>query len=274
MSAADLPLPPPLCPGNPGQGTEGTVGFATAHKNWEETFDLLALLAEMLRAGGYQVKQEAAWLLLPDSGYILQPQWVYCRVLPDGQVQTTTTLQVNHPRLAPDGLFEYQHALGSSLTEALWRGLEQWMQTDLVPLLEVLQPQPKHCMRLELTLPASQGRPARRRRVILGPVLHFRQQPPQPAVPSEEEDHPFCPCCLFTRTMLAFRPWLESEGLYGLRLVAIRDAEGRPQADCRINGADWEDGAQALREYALTWPLAGYEMRKQYVVLHTVEEAL
>jgi hypothetical protein len=74
MSAADLPLPPPLCPGNPGQGTEGTVGFATAHKNWEETFDLLALLAEVLRAGGYQVKQEAAWLLLPDSGYILQPQ--------------------------------------------------------------------------------------------------------------------------------------------------------------------------------------------------------
>jgi hypothetical protein len=37
-----------------------------------------------------------------------------------------------------------------------------------------------------------------------------------------------------------------------------------------VNGEDWEKGAQALREYAKTWPPAGYEFRKQYVVLQTL----
>ena len=37
-------------------------------------------------------------------------------------------------------------------------------------------------------------------------------------------------------------------------------------ADCRVNGDDFEPGAIALRAYATTWPDAGYEFRKQYVI--------
>jgi hypothetical protein len=64
---------------------------------------------------------------------------------------------------------------------------------------------------------------------------------------------------------------IEGDAFYGLRLFALRDEDGNPGADCRVNGDDWEKGAQAFHAYASTWPSAGYEFRKQYVVLQTVE---
>jgi hypothetical protein len=80
------------------------------------------------------------------------------------------------------------------------------------------------------------------------------------------------PLCLLTNSFEAFRELIEADAFYGLRLFALRDGDSEPGADCRVNGDDWEKGAQALRAYAGTWPpAAGYEMRKQYVVLQTLE---
>jgi hypothetical protein len=70
--------------------------------------------------------------------------------------------------------------------------------------------------------------------------------------------------------MLAFQALLETDDFYGIRFYAMRDADGNPQADCRVNGEDWEPGAAALREYVAKWPERGFEFRKQYVVLQTV----
>ena len=39
-------------------------------------------------------------------------------------------------------------------------------------------------------------------------------------------------------------------------VTALRDDTGKAQADCRVNGADWEPGARALRKYARAWPKA------------------
>jgi hypothetical protein len=39
-----------------------------------------------------------------------------------------------------------------------------------------------------------------------------------------------------------------------------------------VNGEDFEKGAQALRDHGATWPAAGYEFRKQYVVLQSIEK--
>ena len=113
--------------------------------------------------------------------------------------------------------------------------------------------------------------------------MHFVERPPSKAETTREgdqrkpedtsEEHPFCPCCLLTKSFEAFRELIEGNGFYGLRLFAARDAEGELQADCRVNGDDWDKGAQALREYARTWPEAGYEFRKQYVVLQSIEKS-
>jgi hypothetical protein len=122
-----------------------------------------------------------------------------------------------------------------------------------------------------MSFPAKDGQPARDRRVILGPVMHFMETPPANNT-TNEDAHPFCPCCLLTNSFPAFKELMESDRFGGVRLFAARDEDGTPQADCRVNGDDWEPGAQALREYAKTWPEAGYEFRKQYVVLQNFEK--
>jgi hypothetical protein len=260
--------PPPLCPSNTGGlGTGGEVAFSNASRNWTERFDLVDEAAAALRHRGHAVTAHKTWLVHDDSGFTIQPQlgrmW-----LPDGGgVQTITTLQVNHPTLIPAGVFEYQHSTGDTVRESLAKGFDQWVQMDFVTLLDALQAKPEHCTTMEMTFPAKDGEPDRIRRAVLGPCWQF------PATPSDaSEEHPFCPCCLLTNSFEAFRDLIEGDAFCGLRLLAMRQANGQPAADCRVNGDDWERGMQALRDYVGTWPHEGFELRKQYVVLQTMEQ--
>jgi hypothetical protein len=60
----------------------------------------------------------------------------------------------------------------------------------------------------------------------------------------------------------------------GIRLFAGRGEDGSAQADCRVSGEDWEDGKRALLNYVDSWPQAGLELRKQYVVMQTLDDTL
>jgi Family of unknown function (DUF6348) len=271
--------PPPLCKSNPGICVEGKVAFARGDWSWTEEFNTVTLAASALQARGFAVRTEKTWLVDEDSGFLLLPQLVELQPLEDGGVRTVTTMQTNHPGLAPDGLFEYQHSTGDSAADSIRKGFDQWAQVDFPPLIDTLRPKPQACTMLEMAFPAKDGAPARVRRAILGPVMHYVASPSannggSTADTPEQGDagdaHPFCPCCLLTRSFETFRELIEGDGFYGLRLYAMRDSEGIPQADCRVNGDYWEKGAQALRDYVTTWPEAGFEFRKQYVVLHSV----
>jgi len=264
-------LTPPACPANPGIGVEAKVAFATGDRSWVEEVNLPSIAAAVFKDRGYAVTKEKTWLVHGESNFTILPQLVEFQPLDDGGVQTTTTIQTNHPTLAPDGVFEYQHSTGSSIADAISKGFDQWVQTDFVPLLEALRPQPEACTAMVMEFPATAGKPARVRRAILGPVAHFIQNPPHESEKNVPEEHSFCPCCLLTKSFEAFRELIEGDGFYCLRLFAARDTEGTPQADCRVNGEDLERGAQALREYVSTWPPAGYEFRKQYVVLQSMK---
>jgi hypothetical protein len=271
--------PPPLRGTNPGVGVDGKVAFTAAGKSWTEEFNTVALAASALRQRGHVVREEKTWLLHPDSQFILLPQLVGVHALDDGGVRTVTTIQANHPGLVPDGLFEYQHALGDSAADSIRKGFDQWAQMDFPPLLDALRQKPETCSMLEMAFPAKDGKPARVRRAILGPIMHFMETPPAKAGECEagqdecaDGAHPFCPCCLLTKSFHAFQDLIEGNGFYGLRLFAAR-SDGIAQADCRVNGDDWKKGAQALRDYVGTWPDAGLEWRKQYVVLQSVEKA-
>lgn len=265
---------PPLCQANPGNSTEGKVAFSNGERSWTEKFNLVTLAAAVLKERGYPVIQEKTWLKHPDSGFLLLPRLVGgVQPREDGGVQTTTTMQIHHPQLAPDGVFEYQHSIGKSSADSFSKGFDQWVQTDFVTLLGALQPQPASCMAMEFQFPATEGKSPRVRRAVLGPVAHFQEKPPVQAKKNGEEEHPFCSCCLLTHTFQAFQEFIEGDGFYCLRLYAALEPDGTPQADCRVNGEDWEKGAEALREYARTWPEAGYEFRKQYVVLQSIEES-
>jgi hypothetical protein len=239
-------------------------------------------MASVLAERGHQVQREESWLVLENSGFTLIPQFVHLQPLEKGGVRTTTTIQTNHHTLVPDGVFEYQHSTGNNLEDSFRKGFEQWAQTDLVALLEAMQAKPSTCSTLRMNFPDKDGNPAYFRRAVLGPVAHYvanpqiyeKQEAPEGGgtlQAGECESHAFCPCCLLTKSFDTFKELIEGRGFYGLRLFAARDTKGVPQADCRVNGDDWEKGAEALRKYVATWPEAGYEFRKQYVVLQTVE---
>ena len=167
-------------------------------------------------------------------------------------------------------MFEYQHSVGEGLERSIAAGFDQWRQVDLPVLLDALLPKPAACMALEMAFPATATGPGRSRRRCSAPSpTTARTRPPglpRSADPDGEE-HEFCPCCLFTRSFEAFKSLIESDDFYAIRLYAARDVEGQPQADCRVNGQDWDAGKAALIKYVSTWPAAGYEFRKQYVVL-------
>ncbi|MDW3684252.1 DUF6348 family protein [Cupriavidus sp. CV2] len=88
---------------------------------------------------------------------------------------------------------------------------------------------------------------------------------------SESDEHGFCPCCLLTKSIEAFRPILETCEFAAIRLYAARDGEGEIQAVCRLNGEDYPAGKLALMDYVKTWPEMGFEFRKQLVVVRSVD---
>lgn len=223
------------------------------------------LAVEVMERRGYSVVRDDSWIKHPDSGFVIKPDLV--RHYPSGSsIGSVSVMTTYHPRLIPNGVFEYQHGIGGTLSDALREGFDQWVQIDFAVLLAALRDPLEYCNAIEFTLPQKDG-PGLRRRAVLGPVGH-RLLPPN-RMPSEGE-HSFCPCCFLTNNYEAFRPLMESDGFYGIRLFAARDDSGAARADCRVNGKDWEDGMRALLGYVETWPQAGLEFRKQYVVMQTL----
>lgn len=225
---------------------------ANGERVWLEQADAVYCLAKVLQRRGvaFEKHPRQEQLDLP-NGLSLRPQFATVRLQEDS-VSTSTTIEVNHPELCPQGTFEYQHAWATTVNESLESGFNDWAGTDLPVFMDALRGTLEQCTALE----------HRQRQIILGPPFWARAAAPSPAV-----DHEFCPCCLLTRSLEAFREPLEGQAFCGVRLFALRHPQGAPQADCRINGVDWPLGAQALRQYVATWPGEGLEYRKQFVAI-------
>ena len=250
---------PPLRQDNPGDGA--FVDYRVEETGELQQFDLTAMLQQALASESVRSKPHKQALEL-ENGLILQPRFFDCESHSNG-MRTATTIQVDHPQLLPGGLFEFQHSLGPDFGQSLRLGFEQWALTDLATLSDALLTEPEHSMAMRFDL--ADGRV---RRAIFGPFTHFLIQPPAPGTAEAEEVEKFCPCCLFTNALDGLKPLLEQPGTVGLRLFASRDTDGA-KADCRVNGIEWSDGADALRAYAETWlPKGELEFRKQYILLH------
>ncbi len=231
--------------------------------------DLLELLARSLGAAGQQVHGERGWLRHGESGFLILPELVDSAAADDGGVRTLTTIRVTHPELLPEGAFEYQHAAGDTLPEALTDGFDNWIRGDFVTLCDAVRAEASTCQTMVLEFPEQSG--GAKRRAVLGPAFRYAEKPQAQLEPSSGEacEHDFCPCCLLTQSFQAFTDFLRGDSTYCLRLYAARHPDG-PGADCRINGQDYQAGIEALIRYAETWPEAGVEFRKQYVVIHSL----
>ncbi len=260
---------PPFSAANPGVGVEVRVELSNDGETWEEEVNAVASLAAVLEAHGIAFKGEDEYLEL-ENGLIVRPQFFQLQPQDDGSVQSSTTIEVNHPTLCPAGVFEYQHAMGSSLEESLQRGFSGWANTDLPVLMDALRDEPEDCATMIVEYPAEGSMPARKRQIILGPPMHAAARKD---VKSSDEEHPFCPCCLLTNCFDAFEEHIKGNTFFGVRLYASRGTEGLGESDCRINGEDFADGAAALLKYIETWPDRGFELRKQFVAIRTLPDS-
>src|SRR5581483_10010897 len=233
---------------------------------------LRELLTEVLRKQGQSVTpQDDGGLRHDPSGLLIRPELLGVQPQGEGRFSTTTLIHVEHPAFGGAHLVEYQHSFGASAENAIAEGFEQWRQMDLVALLDALREKPEQCLVIAMDFGATSAAGARRRRVVLSPVAHYVERPlppPPPNADAEQRQHgSFCPCCLFTNTMEAFMPLLETGDFLGVRFYAARDQNGVAQADCRVNGEDYEPGKNALLQYIPRWPDQRLEFRKQYAVI-------
>lgn len=253
---------------NPAKGTSLSAAFTNGERTWTETVDLMSCISTVLKTGGHSHSVCKSWIEL-NSGLILRPGIASFKPLQKGGVQTVTTIEVGDTGRIPAGVFEYQHATGNDTRDSVSKGFESWMRLDLPVFLDAFRDKPELCTFMDFDSPAQGTSPARKRRVILGPVSHLVTRPAK----NLSEEHPFCPCCLFTNTSIVFKEKVADDNFYAVRLFAMRDENGAAASDCRVNGQDWEDGKEALRQYVRAWPDRGVEFRKQYIVIRTQRAA-
>lgn len=256
---------PAILSANPGNGSLVKVYGDSDNNDNPTIFDLTELLAENLSSSGQEIEKGEDWILLKESGYFLLPQFVSVQSTAGSNLVTMTTIQINHDSLSSKGVFEFQHASGKTLQDSFLRGFNDWREYDLPPLLDCLRPE---------SFGGSIVLPALRRRIIFGPASRVVFGASQSELTKLEEDdsHRFCDCCLFTNSIKSFEDLIESDAFCCLRLFAARDGDGQATADCRLNGEEFPLGAEALINYVLTWPGNCSEIRKQYVVLHNLEQ--
>jgi len=221
----------------------------------------LRLLLEATRASDPHARLVDGQVHL-SSGITLGVEHIETFRFDNGNVRTATVTTARHPTFFTEGLVEFQHAMGADEQASMSSGFRSWAQMDLATLSDAVQADPRHCALMEITLPASEQAPEAVRQIVLGPVAHYASEPVD-----ADEEHPFCPCCLLTRSLEAFMPVLRAEQFLGVRLFASRADDGSFSADCRINGQDHPDALPALVEYARQWAGTGTEFRKQYVII-------
>ncbi|MFZ6872328.1 DUF6348 family protein [Undibacterium sp. Di27W] len=230
---------------------------------------LTLALFEVLTADAIKLKWQDNYLALED-GLLLAVERVETVTLAEDKFRTCTRIYASHVEYFPQGLSEYQHAIGATESEAVLEGLRTWAKMDLLVLQDAVREQPVNCTVIEMNTSAEAAESSSFRQVILGPVAHLASQP----APGKKEEHPFCPCCLFTESMPAFHDLLQTSDFIGIRLFASRDNEDKLAADCRVNGEDFIPAVEHLKQYAEKWPQRGLEFRKQYVVVRTSKHSV
>ncbi|MFZ3003430.1 MAG: DUF6348 family protein [Undibacterium umbellatum] len=231
--------------------------------------ELTLALFEVLTAEAIKLKWQDNYLAL-DDGLLLAVERVETVVLSEDKCRTCTRIYASHAEYFPQGLSEYQHAMGTTESEAVLEGLRTWAKMDLLVLQDATREQPVNCTVIEMNTSAEAAENSSFRQVILGPVAHLASLP----APKKKEEHPFCPCCLFTESMPVFHDLLQTSDFIGIRLFASRDNEGTLAADCRVNGEDFVPAVAHLKQYADKWPQRGLEFRKQYVVVRTSKQSV
>jgi len=244
---------PPKIENNPGVGVSGKCAFTNGNDTWEEEFNLPDNLRKIFDNNKIQYKLIDDFIIV--ENIFFKPEMVGIKPLENKDVRTVTIISYFHENLVRSGSFEFQHSVGSNINESVDKGFSDWFSCDFPVITESILDKPKNCTTMVLKSEICS------RKIFLGPAMHLVKNNND-----VKEEHPFCQCCFITNNFQNFEKYLTGSDFYGIRMYAIRDADGHINADCRINGIDYESGKNMLIEYVKTWPDRGFEVRKQYVI--------
>ncbi len=243
------------------------------------TEKLFSLLQQALKKFNFEtVYLEEGWLYHEDSDFILAPEFIFAENDNDnGRTSTGTIIHIYHHQLFAEPIFEYQYSWGDSADEALITGFEWWIQSDWLLLLDVLKTNEHDFMTMQMEFDIEETGTKQKREIIFGNVAHYGGKQTQSASNNSdndvEDEHDFCPCCLFTNSVEAFQPLLQSNDTFAIRLFASYDADTQTaDADCRINGEEFDQAKPLLCDYAKTWGSEDIEFRKQYIIIKSIND--
>lgn len=219
-----------------------------------------SMLERVLRQAERDARPSRHAVLLP-SGLRLEAALPETHALADGRVAMSMRIVAFHDELFPDGLPEWQHAIGTDAAHAAAEGLSAWAHRVLPVLEDAVRPGVRDCALLGVRFPARREAAPTLYQAILGPVVHEGD-----AEAAAEDEDP-CPACMTTRIQDVLGDHVRVAGYTGLALFAGRGAAGQLVADCRVNGEPFPEGVERLRAYANAWPAGGYEFMHQYVII-------
>lgn len=252
---------PEKLPANPGCMEQ--LSTFDGNRHFSENLNLAEQLALALEYGNSdnECRRAGRWIEHKPSGFLLLPLMVEFYLLTEDTYRTTTTIQIHHKKFGPQGVFEYQHSAGRTVGESIAEGFQNWIKLDFVTLLDAISSKPKRSLVLQIAVPRKNGKGARKRRLILGP-LEVRSYSSD-----RQANRPSCNACLLARCLDNLTDVLDSDQLACLRLFACRDQFQQPGSDCRINGEEFPQAQASLTSYAESWTGNGFETMKQYVIL-------
>ena len=251
----------------------GEVTVRHAGTSRTEPFDAADALDRVLKQREFLFTRDGDRFMLSASGLELSPIVLGVHPMPDGRCQTVSTVTVRHPTLIPGGLFEYQHSKGRFVTGGLTTGFGEWVETDLVVLVEAVTGELDSCTAVDLILPAmAEGQRAWARRMFVGPVdVRFSSAAGGPPGQPKSDGAAHGPSTILLASPEPFVDQIESDATFGIRFYAVRQPDGSAAADCRVNGEEFEPGKAAARKYVKTWPGRSPQAQKQYVVIRSAD---
>ena len=225
-------------------------------ETWHEQVNLIECLSDTLTEYDIPHQKFDNFITIGDDIY-LQPDFIEFSFMNETVMKTSTKIDVFHQTHFPDGIFEYQHSFAPSIKHSITIGFSKWVELDLITILDALNG--THNL-TNYSINTKDGE--RKRLMTFGAVSHYTD-----IESNEDEEHAFCPCCLFTNSVDAFKELLNDDAIFGIRFFVSRDKKGQISVDCRVNGLDFDLAKPLLMDYAQKWSDRGFEFRKQYVFI-------
>ncbi len=248
----------------------------------EDEFFIAYALFGVLQNKGWNVEllnsseNDNKWIYVKDNGYYLLPLLIDFFYDENKNLKIYATIQIHHKEIFPDGIFEYIYPQKetNNAIQGLFELFQTWVDLDWETLQDVFNFEKSKYMSMRMDLNKEK---TRARHIFYGPVLSYPNFDMEDAKFKGIDIDPyideFCPCCLFTNSMEAFDNQIkDTTKNYAIRLFAMKNPNGEVKVDCRINGEEYPQAEEYLKNYAKKWKDCDImKFRKQYVIIRNAE---